>query len=185
MPDRRSWTDRIGLSLCGRGNPAGPSVSPTPPGLSPHMQARVEAVLDAPVRVEAAQPPVVDPRALWDRMEAHGISQNKTARRGRDQLRHALPDNERPAHSVGEAPGEAAPGPVPADGGGTGGPRRGEGAGLEEGQSQRGGGARRRRRGLAARTPAAAPCASKGGFPGAPRWSTPTAPVTTAGAGSR
>ena len=49
--------------------------------LSPHMQARVEAVLDAPVRVEAAQPPVVDPRALWDRMEAHGISQNETARR--------------------------------------------------------------------------------------------------------
>ena len=49
--------------------------------LSPHMQARVEAVLDAPVRVEAAEPATVDPRALWDRMEAHGISQNETARR--------------------------------------------------------------------------------------------------------
>ena len=49
--------------------------------LSPHMQARVEAVLDAPVRVEAAQTPVVDPRALWDRMDAHGWSQNETARR--------------------------------------------------------------------------------------------------------
>ena len=49
--------------------------------LSPHMQARVEAVLDAPVRVQAAQPAPVDPRALWDRMEAHGISQNETARR--------------------------------------------------------------------------------------------------------
>ena len=45
------------------------------------MQARVEAVLDAPVRVEAAQPPVVDPRALWDRMEAPGCSQNEAARR--------------------------------------------------------------------------------------------------------
>ena len=49
--------------------------------LSPHMQARVEAVLDAPVRVEAAEPATVDPRALWDRMEAHGISQNEAARR--------------------------------------------------------------------------------------------------------
>ena len=49
--------------------------------LSPHMQARVEAVLGAPVRVEAAECPTVDPRALWDRMNAHGISQNETARR--------------------------------------------------------------------------------------------------------
>ena len=49
--------------------------------LSPHMQARVEAVLDAPVRVEAAEPATVDPRALWDRMDAHGWSQNETARR--------------------------------------------------------------------------------------------------------
>ena len=49
--------------------------------LSPHMQARVEAVLDAPVRVEAAECATVDPRALWDRMDAHGYSQNETARR--------------------------------------------------------------------------------------------------------
>ena len=49
--------------------------------LSPAAQARVEAVLDAPVRVEAAECPTVDPRALWDRMEAHGYSQNETARR--------------------------------------------------------------------------------------------------------
>ena len=49
--------------------------------LSPRTQARVEAVLEAPVRVEAAQPPTVDPRALWDRMDAHGWSQNETARR--------------------------------------------------------------------------------------------------------
>ena len=49
--------------------------------LSPHMQARVEAVLDAPVRVEAAESATVDPRALWDRMDAHGYSQNETARR--------------------------------------------------------------------------------------------------------
>ena len=49
--------------------------------LSPRMQARVEKVLEAPVRVEAAQPPTVDPRALWERMDAHGWSQNETARR--------------------------------------------------------------------------------------------------------
>ena len=47
---------------------------------SPQVQARVEAVLEGPVRVEAAKPPAVDPRALWDRMEAHGYSQNETAR---------------------------------------------------------------------------------------------------------
>ena len=47
----------------------------------PQVQARVEAELQAPVRVEAAQRPTVDPRALWDRMDAHGYSQNETARR--------------------------------------------------------------------------------------------------------
>ena len=47
----------------------------------PQVQARVEAELQTPVRVEAAQRPTVDPRALWDRMDAHGYSQNETARR--------------------------------------------------------------------------------------------------------
>ena len=49
--------------------------------MSPQVQARVEAVLEGPVRVEAAETPTVEPRALWDRMEAHGISQNEAARR--------------------------------------------------------------------------------------------------------
>ena len=40
----------------------------------------MEAELQAPVRVEAAQLATVDPQALWDRMDAHGISQNETAR---------------------------------------------------------------------------------------------------------
>ena len=48
--------------------------------MSPGVQARVEAALAGPARVEAAQTPTVDPRALWDRMEAHGFSQNETAR---------------------------------------------------------------------------------------------------------
>ena len=47
---------------------------------APGTQAKVEAVLDGPVRVEAAQPCDVEPRALWERMDAHGYSQNQTAR---------------------------------------------------------------------------------------------------------
>ena len=48
--------------------------------MGPAVQARVEAVLETPVRVETARRPIVDPRALWDRMDEHGISQNETAR---------------------------------------------------------------------------------------------------------
>ena len=48
--------------------------------MSPAVQARVEEALDGPARIEPAQPPTVDPRALWDRMEGHDISQNETAR---------------------------------------------------------------------------------------------------------
>ena len=45
------------------------------------VQARVEAALEAPVRIAPAQPACIDPQALWDRMNAHGFSQNETARR--------------------------------------------------------------------------------------------------------
>ena len=48
--------------------------------LGPAVQARVEAELQAPVRLEAAECPSVDTRALWDRMDAHGFSQNQVAR---------------------------------------------------------------------------------------------------------
>ena len=47
---------------------------------SPGVQAKVEAALESPVKVEAAQCPTVDPRTLWDRMDAHGFSQNQVAR---------------------------------------------------------------------------------------------------------
>ena len=47
---------------------------------SPGVQAKVEAVLEAPASVEAAHCPTVDPRALWDRMDAHGYSQNQVTR---------------------------------------------------------------------------------------------------------
>ena len=49
--------------------------------LSPAAQARMEAVLEAPLKVEAVQRPTVDPRTLWDRMDALGYSQNEVARR--------------------------------------------------------------------------------------------------------
>ena len=45
------------------------------------IQARVEAVLEAPVTVAPAQRAAVDVQILWDRMDAHGISQNEVARR--------------------------------------------------------------------------------------------------------
>jgi len=49
--------------------------------LSPSAQARMECVLEAPVKIEAARPAEIDPQALWERMDAHGWSQNETARR--------------------------------------------------------------------------------------------------------
>ena len=49
--------------------------------LGPKVQARVEAELRTPVKVEGAQCPTVEPRVLWDRMDAQGWSQNETARR--------------------------------------------------------------------------------------------------------
>ncbi len=45
------------------------------------VQQRVEALLQAPAQAAPAQKPRVDCRALWDRMDAHGISQNEVARR--------------------------------------------------------------------------------------------------------
>ncbi len=49
--------------------------------LSPAAQAKMEAVLDAPVKIEAARPADIDPQVLWERMDAHGYSQNEVARR--------------------------------------------------------------------------------------------------------
>ena len=40
------------------------------------VQAQVEAVLEAPARVESARRASVDPQALWERMDAHGLSPN-------------------------------------------------------------------------------------------------------------
>ena len=45
------------------------------------VQVRVEAALEALAKVDPAQRASVDREALWDRMDAHGISQNEVARR--------------------------------------------------------------------------------------------------------
>ena len=49
--------------------------------LSPSAQARMETVLDAPVKVETARPADINRQVLRERMDAHGWSQNETARR--------------------------------------------------------------------------------------------------------
>ena len=45
------------------------------------VQARMEAALEAPAKVAPAQPACIDREAVWDRMNAHGFSQNEVARR--------------------------------------------------------------------------------------------------------
>ncbi len=45
------------------------------------VQALVEAALEAEATVASAQLACVDTKAVWDRMDAHGISQNEVARR--------------------------------------------------------------------------------------------------------
>ena len=45
------------------------------------VQALVEAALEAEATVASAQLACVDPQVLWDRMDAHGFSQNEVARR--------------------------------------------------------------------------------------------------------
>ena len=71
--------------------------------LSPAAQARMESVLEAPVRVEAAQRSDVDPAVLWERMDAHGISQNEAARRAgisSGMLSQVMNGNRKPSGDV-------------------------------------------------------------------------------------
>lgn len=67
--------DRVGVSLSYLSQ-----ASRGKRNLGPKVQARVEAELQAPARVEPAQRPTVEPSVLWQRMDAHGWSQNETAR---------------------------------------------------------------------------------------------------------
>ncbi len=82
----RERARELGFSLRGLAERVGVSyrymvqVSRGQRNMSPAVQAQVEAALEAPARIEAAQPRSVDPRALWERMDAHNLSQNETAR---------------------------------------------------------------------------------------------------------
>ena len=101
--------------------------------LSPSAQARVEEVLEAPVKVEAAQLPTVDPQALWERMDAHGWSQNEVARRAGisvSYLSQIMNGQRTPSGPVLRRPARR---PVRTDDTGTGGPGGTQGDGLEKG----------------------------------------------------
>ncbi len=82
----RERAREMGMSLKGLANRAGVSyrymcqVSRGQRNMGPAVQAKVEAALDGPARIESAQLPTVDPCALWERMDAHGYSQNEVAR---------------------------------------------------------------------------------------------------------
>ena len=72
----RDLADRVGvsysyMSMVARGHS----------NMGVKVQARMESALEAPAKVAPAQPACIDREAVWDRMNAHGISQNEAARR--------------------------------------------------------------------------------------------------------
>ena len=72
----RELADRVGvsygyMSMVARGHS----------NMGVKVQARVASALEAPVKVAPAQPACIDREAVWDRMNAHGFSQNEVARR--------------------------------------------------------------------------------------------------------
>ena len=72
----RDLADRVGvsysyMSMVARGHS----------NMGVKVQARMESALEAPAKVAPAQPACIDREAVWDRMDAHGFSQNEVARR--------------------------------------------------------------------------------------------------------
>ena len=72
----RDLADRVGvsygcMSMVARGHS----------NMGVKVQARVASALEAPAKIAPAQPACIDPQVLWERMNAHGISQNEAARR--------------------------------------------------------------------------------------------------------
>ena len=49
--------------------------------MGPKVRARVESALEAPAEIAPAEMPSVDRHAIFERLNAHGISQNEAARR--------------------------------------------------------------------------------------------------------
>ena len=75
----RERAREMGMSLKGLAEHVGVSygymiqVSRGQRNMSPGVQAQVEEALDGPARIEAAQLRRIDPRALWERMDAHDL----------------------------------------------------------------------------------------------------------------
>ena len=157
----RDLADRVGVSYSYMSMVARGHIN-----MGVKVQARMESALEAPAKVAPAQPACIDREAVWDRMNAHGFSQNEVARRagissanlsqimnGRNNL---SPDVLKRLHGVLFQPTKAErvmPAEVKVLG--------------------------------AAPSPAAAPSGSAAVCPGARRRSSPTARGTTAWAGSR
>ena len=135
----RDLADRVGvsysyMSMVARGHS----------NMGVKVQARVESALEAPAKVAPAQPACIDREAVWDRMNAHGFSQNEVARRAgisssylsqiMNGRNNPSPDVLKRLHGVLFQPTH----------GGAGHARRGEGAGLAEGRAERDGRSRRR-----------------------------------------
>ena len=72
----QALADRVGVS-----NGHMSQVSRGHSNMGVKLQARVESALEAPARVAPEKPACVDRRAVWDRMDALGVSQNEVARR--------------------------------------------------------------------------------------------------------
>ena len=72
----RELADRVGVSYGYMSQ-----VSRGRSNMGVKVQARMEAALEAPARVAPAQCTNVDQQVLWERMNAHGFSQNEVARR--------------------------------------------------------------------------------------------------------
>ena len=135
----RDLADRVGvsysyMSMVARGHS----------NMGVKVQARVASALEAPVKVAPAQPACIDSQVLWDRMKRSRLQPERGRPASGHQLGPSLPDHERQEQPVAGRAEGAARCPVPADEGGAGHARRGEGAGLAEGRAARDGGARRR-----------------------------------------
>ena len=79
----RDLADRVGVSASYMSQ-----VARGQRNMGVRVQAGIESALKTPARVKPAQCADINRRALWDRMDAHGISQNEVARRARISSSH-------------------------------------------------------------------------------------------------
>ena len=138
----RDLADRVGvsysyMSMVARGHS----------NMGVKVQARVASALEAPAKVAPAAASLHRPGGCVGPDERPRLQPERGRPARRHQFLQPLPDHERQEQPVAGRSEEAARRPVPADEGGAGHARRGEGAGLAEGRAERDGGARRGRAG--------------------------------------